>query len=67
SEDRWGDRKRRTYVGINIKNTSLKTEGRTYILISRKRERERGGEEKSKSRDLSNRSLNRWGDGKRIT
>ena len=31
------------------------------------KEREGGGEEKSKSRDLSNRSLNRWGDGKRIT
>ena len=32
------------------------------------KERERGGgEEKSKSRDLSNRSLNRWGDGKQIT
>ena len=35
--------------------------------LSKERERERGREEKSKSRDLSNRSLNRWGDGKRIT
>ncbi|WP_293716255.1 hypothetical protein, partial [Thiolapillus sp.] len=38
SEDRWGDRERRTYIGISLK-------------------RERGREEKSKSRDLSNRSL----------
>ena len=38
SEDRWGDRERRTYIGISSK-------------------RERGREEKSKSRDLRNRSL----------
>ena len=38
SEDRRGDRERRTYIGISSK-------------------RERGREEKSKSRDLSNRSL----------
>ena len=38
SEGRWGDRERRTYIGISSK-------------------RERGREEKSKSRDLSNRSL----------
>ena len=38
SEDSWGDRERRTYVGIS-------------------RKRERGREEKSKSRILSNRSL----------
>ena len=41
SEDRWGDRERRSYIGM-----------------SRKRERERGGREKKrKSRDLTNRSL----------
>ena len=38
SEERWGDRKQRTYIGIAQKG-------------------ERGREEKSKSRDLSNRSL----------
>ena len=29
SEDRQGDRKRRTYIGINIRKTSLKTDGET--------------------------------------
>ena len=27
SEDRWGDRERRTYLGIDMRKTSLKTEG----------------------------------------
>ncbi|WP_294078563.1 hypothetical protein, partial [Thiolapillus sp.] len=43
SEDRRGDRERRTYTGISSK-------------------RERGREEKSKSRDLSNRSLKTGGE-----
>ncbi|WP_419609641.1 hypothetical protein, partial [Thiolapillus sp.] len=63
SEDRWGDRKRRTYVGINIKNTSLKTEGRTYILISRKREREGGGrgkEQEQRSEQQVSEQMGRW-------
>ena len=38
SEDRWGDRKWRTYIGMS-------------------RKRERGREKKRKSTDLSNRSL----------
>ena len=55
SEDRWGDRVRRTYTGIDIRKTLSRQKGdreqRSYIVISRKRER--GGEEKSNSRDLS--------------
>ena len=29
SEDRWGDRVQRTYIGIYIRKTSLKTDGQT--------------------------------------
>ena len=55
-------------MGINIRKTSLKTVGENlHTDLSKERERGGGGEEKSKSRDLSNRSLNRWGDGERIT
>ena len=48
-----------TYIGIDIRKTSLKTDSRhlTWGSLKRERERERGREEKSKSRDLSNRSL----------
>ena len=44
SEDRQGDRQQGTYTGIDIRKTSLKTDGETDILqrdLSKERERER--------------------------
>ena len=59
SEDRWGDKEQRTYIAIHIRKTSLKTDRETErgepTLGSLGREK--GKEEKSKSRDLCNRSL----------
>ena len=43
-------------MGINIRKTSLKTVGEN-LHTDLSKERERGREEKSKSSDLSNRSL----------
>ena len=53
SEDRWGDRVRRTYIGIDNRKTFLKTEGRqrAEILLrdlSKEREGKIGKEEKQR-------------------
>ena len=60
SEDRRGDRVWRIYIGIDMRKTSLKTDGETRAEILNRdllEERERGREKKSKSRDPSNWSL----------
>ena len=52
SEDRQGDRQQGTYTGIDIRKTSLKTDGETesrhLTKGSLKREREREREEERK-------------------
>ena len=59
SDDRWGDKEWRTYIGADIRKTSQKTGRETENGNSTKGylKREQGREEKSRSRDLSNRSL----------